>query len=303
VPAKDSVTKAKVYYKTRGVKASGSCGHEYTTRISLGMHAGNPVNAKSDKQINAIVRETRKYMKSNICSKCTAEQILSEVRESDKGILESLGLPLFPTMSGGVGQQAWAERTRNEHLRYLLFGGISPNLAPTVLEFILSTRASDKVKSQKLKAEIQKSRQVKSHIAEVGYLGRLYYQEMEAGSERTLLRRLLISRALIRNNMRLFEETRHTFWIMYEKRGNTAFNTRFAPLSQTEFLAISYVVNEDLESVEEYEKAIEILSKKAYASDREILKSLPPEQTVLEKAELMQVYNSLTETPEKDLPF
>ncbi len=302
MPKKDS-PKVKVYSKTRGVKSIGLCGHEYTTRIGLGIYAGNPVNAKSDRQINALVKDTQKYMKDSPCSKCVAEQILSEVKDSDKGILDSLGLPLFPVISGGVGQRAWAERSRNEHLGYLLFGGVSPNLAPTVLEFILSTQASEKVKSKKLKAEIQKSRKVKDHIAEIGYLGRLYRQEMESGAERTLLRRLLISRALIRNNMRLFEETRHTFWIMYEKRGNSAFTTRFAPLAQTEFLAISYIVNEDLESVEEYEKAIEVLSKKAYASDREILRSLPLEQSVLEKAELMQVYNSLTDPSEKDLPF
>lgn len=295
-------TKAKKYFKTRGIIAVGSCSHKFKTRISLGVYAGADVTAKNDRIVNTLIREAKKHSKLSECPTCVSEEILQGVEKSNKEILESLSLPLFPKISGGIGQRAWAERARNEHLRYLLFGGMSPHLSLSVLEFILSTQSSDKVKSESLRKEIQTLKLLKTHFEEAGYLGKLYRQELESASERVLLRRLLISRALVKNNRRLFEELRHTFWIMYEKRGNSAYNTRFVNLSQSDFLAITYIVNQDLESIEEYEKSIEVLSKKAYASDREILKSLSPECSVLEKAELMQVYNSLSDK-EQDLPF
>jgi hypothetical protein len=287
-------TKRKVYKKTKGVSHKGVCGHDYISRIGLGTLAGKFVSKKNNLELENRIATHKKFMSELVCGNCLATELLENVEKSNKGILDSLGLPALPPISGSLGQRAWAERIRNDHLRHLIYWATSSTGSTSILEYINTSDKDSPVDNENIKVAVDNFKKTKEYVEGESYLGRLLASELDTGSDRTVLKRLLITRYILDINMRFFSETRHTAWIMYEKRGNGSHNVRLIPIPPTVFYTISHLVYNDLENISEYEKAINSLSKRATRVDKELLETIPDSHNPLEKAELLGVYYKLS---------
>lgn len=287
-------TKRKVYKKTKGISYKGVCGHDYTTRIGLGSLAGKFISKNNNLELERREIEQKKFMSEISCGNCLATELLENVEKSNKGILDSLGVAALPQISGSLGQRAWAERIRNDHLRHLVYWATSSTGSTSILEYINTSNKDKPVLNEKIKAAIANFKKTKEYIEGESYLGRLLASELDTGTDRTVLKRLLITRYILEINMRFFSETRHTAWIMYEKRGNGSHNVRLIPIPPTVFYTISHLVYDDLSSLSEYDKVINSLSKRASKADKELLNTIPETHTPVEKAELLSVYYKLS---------
>lgn len=281
------------YPKSVGVKIIALCGHSYTSRLNLTdfWYLGEKeFNQKRD----SLVAKTSLSLSKNDCNNCLGKQEIETIRKANDGIMDSLGLPrLSPIATGSYGQKAWAERVRSNHLQHLLLFSVTLVGAVSIAEHILMNKSyEDSEYEQGIKKSLKRFRKISKHISEVGYLGYVFGADLN-GEDFSTLRRLLIVRYLVKENMLFFQEHRHTSWIMHEKNGKNPYNARFKHLSPNVYFALMVTLSESLPSIEEYESLLESMSERAGSETKGVLNTLGADLSPKEKMELLKVYLSL----------
>jgi hypothetical protein len=290
------------YPKSVGVKIKAICGHNYTNRIDLtDLWYLNP--EEFEKKRDSLISKTENALAKRECNNCLGKQEIEIIRKANNGIMDSLGLPRFsPIETGSYGQKAWAERVRSNHLQHLLFFSVSLVGAMTISEYIIMGKSCESMEYEEaIKKSLKKFRKITKHISEVGYLGYVFSSEL-SDNDFLALRRLLIVRHLVKENLLFFQEYRHTSWIMHEKNGKNPYNTRFKHISPNVYFALAIALMESLPSIEAYESLFESMSERARVETKEILDSLDDRMSPAEKMELVKVYLSLKGT-EAEPPF
>lgn len=279
--------------KSVGVKIKGSCGHSYTHRIDL-QDISYLESTAYDTEKNKAIEKVSRILSARDCNNCMGKQEIESIKTANDGIMDALGLArLSPIETGSYGQKAWAERVRSSHLQHIILLSISLVGGMSTAEYmIFGSQYKDRTYPDTIKQSLDKFRDIKTHISEVGYLGYVFTSDLD-GPDSTLLRRLLLVRYLIKENLLFFKEHRHTAWIMHDKTGKNPYNTRFKHVPPTLYFSIMVALAEEFDSVEEYESLIEALSERARPEIKEVVGSLDPTMSPAEKMDLVRVYLSL----------
>jgi hypothetical protein len=296
------MTKAsKRYPRTTGVVANGVCGHSYTTRIGLPSYYGKICTKAKDKEVEGFKKNQADFMAKSICKTCRSDAILSQVTPLVKGVLESLGLPSLPDITGSYSQRAWAEQLRSDYLVSLISWGFAGVPTQSVFEY-MNSHDAEEYTSPELLEQIACFDKIMDYLPpDRGYLSHVMKKEMETGSPLIRLRRLLVMRAIFKLNSGVILETRHTVWIMREKRGYTQFLSIFNNIPPKEFLSLSYVITKSLNNVEDYERLVESLSERVFERDKPIIDSIDKSENIINKLDMLNVFRTLS--PEKEFPF
>jgi hypothetical protein len=294
---------SKKYPKTTGVSAEGSCGHSYSSRISISAYAGTKCTKAKDIQVRNSKRAQIKFMNRSLCKTCEANIIFANITPAADGIFQALGFPALPEITGSHSQKAWAEKIRYGYISSLIYWIVSSVPSQSNLEYFDSVKI-DTYNSEELELEISNFTNILNNLEDSGgYLRHTLERELSQGDPQIKLRRLLVMRFVFSRNLNMLFDDRHTVWIMREKRGQSSIPmlANFNNISPGAFLSLSRVVNFSLKNVAEYEKVVEILSQQVLDKDKSIIDSLPNHSDALEKLDMLQVYHSLS--PKEEMPF
>lgn len=130
--------------RTAGIKGTGKCGHEYSSRMSLWPIAGLPVSESTIKERSDLIAEAVQGMGAHLCPDCTAFENHRDAEDEELAILAGFGLPALPELKGSLRQRAWARQERSAMLVGLIadqmWGAMVPRLADAVFEEAISSR-------------------------------------------------------------------------------------------------------------------------------------------------------------------
>ena len=288
--------------KSVSIKIKGTCGHTYTHRVNL-TDIFDVAADKFESYKQQSIEKATAVLSERECNNCLNLSALEKVKESNEGIMRSLSMSSLPPIeTGSLGQKVWAEEIRNSHLQHLIFLSISIVGGVSIAEEIAF---GDKYKNVEYSTEIKEAivrfKDIVNYISDTGYLGYVFNNELD-GDETTSLRRLLILRALVNDNIHFFKEDRHTSWIMHQKNGKTPYNTRFKQISPNYYFSIMLILGEKLDNLDTYEMLAYELNLRARADIQEIIASLDSSSSTAEKMDLINVYQSLQDK-DQELPF
>lgn len=282
--------KIKRHPKSKGYKATHTCGHEAKHRVSLVWFADSELSSITEEKIASIVDRAKADQETGICPECSATENHEEHRKQLQELSAGLGLPIPEELTGTIRQKAWGESTRTDALRNLIENILVNVRLNTVCFNIINAVFSQKADTE-LADEVAK--QVKSLRQACLQMSHLYYVETQ---DVEILATLIAARHYMKishlDNYPV-SASKWMMWSKYRKVGLSRIGYGMNPETITAALMVASLGN--FSSISEADRLMQFLLERTDASEQDTFNHyFKVEPTINEALEAVQVARVLS---------